>query len=250
MKKQLFNFLIGLTLIVFNSCTNNVKLLNNGLTKKATQTKEYTIDNKTKDTLRLLITTFNDFDKIENTIHHVYDYKAYNKVVYKYKNKQLQQIVEYDAIDDSIPTMTNYFYKDSLLIKTVTEASNGGYKITTTFSYDKKTLKNKLVTSKYFDDKTKEVYGYNTENFIYEDGLNFIASELIDKLYPEESKTYKYAYNKHNLPTDYETYDYKNKLIEKTSYTYKYDVFDNWVVKNQFINDTLVFIRTREIDYK
>jgi hypothetical protein len=250
MKQQLFNFLILLTLILFNSCTNNVKLLNNGLTKKATQTKEYTIDHKTKDTLRLLITSFNNFNKIKNTIHHIYDYKAFNKAIYRYKNKQLQQIEEYDALDDTIPTFTNYFYKDSLLIKTVMKAPNGGYKTTSTFSYDEHILINKRIISQYFDDKTEEVIGYSAENFRYKDGVNFITSKLTNQFYPEENKTFKYAYNSYNLATNYETYDYKNKLIEETSYTYKYDKFNNWIVKKQSINDTLAFIRTREIDYK
>jgi len=156
------------------SCTNNVQLLNNGLTKKATQTKEYLIDSKTKDTLRLLITTFNDFDKIEHTIHYVYDYKAYNKAVYKYKNKQFQKIVEYDDVDDSIPKITNFFYKDSLLIKTVMKAPNGG-KITETFSYEDNISVNELNVSQYFDDETKEITGYSTENFIYKNGVNFIT---------------------------------------------------------------------------
>ena len=240
------------------SC-NNPKLLNNGLTKKATKTTEYLIKiaydslkNKTQDTLVITELRYNENDKkiksfelnltTEETIE--IDF------VYNENKKTEREIVQLST--DSLPLMVNYFYKDSFLNNTKALFENDSEKFLQieSYSYVKNKKISKKIISQIFVDKESTDTISNSEIISF-----FDKNELIEKTETINHKDFK-RNTKTEFEYDYETlvktldYNYQDSLISTTEYKYQYDKFGNWIKKESYENDKLNYINTREIEYK
>lgn len=244
-------FLIG--------CCNKPNLLNNGLTRKATQITEYTIkvdnnslNNTVQDTLVITQKVYNDNDQIiSRHQQNLFSNETMDiEFIYNNKKKIKKEILKLS--NDSSSFFVDYFYKDTLLLKTKSESLNdifhfkqiGEYK----YSSNNK-LKESSLKQTYIDVETNDTVANTLETNKHNNKELVIESKLFDFKKPEQNRKTKYQYD-YNILMETKEYDSKNSLISTTKYKYKFDKFENWVKRESIENDTLKYIRTREIKYK
>ena len=149
--------LILLFSIFLIGCCNEPKLLNNGLTKKATKITEYTIksindslNNKIQDTLVITELKYNENDQIIKRVQQNLFAEVTMEIdfVYNKSKKTEREIVKMSS--DSLPLIVNYFYNDSLLNQTKSIFENNSEKFEQIESYyygKNQKLENNILTS-------------------------------------------------------------------------------------------------------
>lgn len=244
-------FLIG--------CCNEPKLLNNGLTQKATQITEYTIkvkndslNNKIHDTLVITEKKYNDNDQIINRFQRnlFADENMEIDFVYNRSKKIEREIVKMSS--DSLPLIVNYFYSDSLLnqTKSLFENDSEKYEHIESYYYGKNKKIAKKIISQVFVDKESTDTITNSE----------IISFFDNNEHTEKTETINHKDLKQNTKAEFVydcgiliktvNYNYQDSLISTIVYNYQFDKFENWIKIESFENDKLKYLKTREIEYK
>jgi hypothetical protein len=251
--------LILLFSIFLIGCCNEPKLLNNGLTKKATKITEYTIksindslNNKIQDTLVITELKYNENDQIIKRVQQNLFAEVTMEIdfVYNKSKKTEREIVKMSS--DSLPLIVNYFYNDSLLNQTKSIFENNSEKFEQIESYyygKNQKLEKKILFQVYVDKESKDTIT-NSETVSY-----FDKNELAKKV-----ETANHKNTERNSKTEFRydcgilieslDFNFKDSLISTTTYKYKLDKFKNWIKKESFENDKLNYIKTREIEYK
>ncbi|AXG74802.1 hypothetical protein DVK85_11405 [Flavobacterium arcticum] len=251
--------LILFFLIFLIGCSNKPKSLDNGLTKKASKITEYIINvkkdslgNEIKDTLSIIEKKYNGNNQIINRVEQYLYSNESMQIKYDYnENEKLRrEIVKLS--NDSTSIIVNYFYKDTLLLKTLSETKNNAfyYKQIGRYKYNTENTLKQLSLFQYFIDvesndtiaKTIEVNNYDKKKLL----TKSILSNFTE---PEKSRTTKYEYDSRTLIKTRE-FNSKDSLILETVYKYEFDEFKNWIRKEAFENDILNYINTRKIEYK
>ena len=253
---KLFILLISISLI---GCCEEKKTLNNGLTKKAIKITEYSIrikndslNNQVRDTLSITEKRYNQNDQIINrNQQYLFDGESIEiEYVYNENKKIKREIVRLSL--DSSKFLVDYFYKDTLLLKTKSINKNDIFHFKQIGEYEynaDNTLKQSSLLQQSFDLEsndtimnTLEISNYDKKQFVTE-------SKLTDLKKPERNRTTKYDYDCGTLKKTM-VFNSKDSLISKMEYKYEFDEFKNWIKKEKFENEKLSFIRTREIEYK
>jgi hypothetical protein len=252
-------FLILLFSIFLIGCCNEPKLLNNGLTKKATKITEYLIkiendslNTKVQDTLSIREKKYNNNGQIFNLIQKtLFDDETLEiDYIYDDSNKIKTEIVKMST--DSLPFTVDYVYKDSLLYqsKGIVENSNEKFEQIETYYYRKNGTKEKTVSSQIFIDFESTDTIRNSVSKSYFDKNELIERiETIHYKNPNRNRKTEFNYDCGTLVKTIE-YNYKDSLISINKYKYQLDKFENWIKKESFENDKLNYIQTREIEYK
>lgn len=245
--------------ILLIGCRDKPKLLNNGLTKKVTTINEYIINvkndslgNELKDTLAIIKNKYNDNDQVINRVQqYLYSDESIDiEYIYNKNEKLKKEIVKLS--NDSKSFIVDYFYKDTLLLKTLAETKNdifyfkqiGRYKYNTD-----NTIKQDLLLQYFIDIESNDTITKTIKISKYDKKELVIESILSDFIEPEKSRTTKYEYDSRTLIKEQE-FNVKDSLISETVYKYEFDKFKNWIKKESFENDKLNYIQTREIEYK
>lgn len=250
---------IFLFLIFSTGCCNQPELLKNGLTKKASQTIEYTIkvemdslNNTLQDTLVKIVNNFNENDQIISSIQQNLFNNSGKQIEFIYnENKKIKnEIVQ--QLNDSLKTIVDYIYKDTLLYKSQSETQNEIYWIKQINEYEynaDNTLKLSTLSLQYFDIETNdtitntlEIKKYNEEELVTE-------SELIDLLEPENNSKLKYYYDC-GILMEVNEFNLADSLISKTKIKYQFDEYQNWIEIKYLENNESNYITTRKIKYK
>lgn len=251
--------LILLFSIFLIGCCNESKLLNNGLTQKATQITEYTIKvkndslgNQIQDTLVITQKKYNKNDQLISRHQRSLfaDETMDIEFIYNNQKKIKKEIVTLS--NDSSNFIVDYFYKDKLLSKTKSESKNdifqfkqiGGYNYNSDNKLKESTLKQICIDVETNDTITNtfEIRKYNDKEFVTE-------SKLLDYSKPERNRNTEYKYDC-GILMEINEFNNKDSLISTTEYKYVFDKFENWIKRESIENDTLNYIRTREIKYK
>tara|TARA_R110002072_G_scaffold48716_15_gene133252 strand:- start:10335 stop:11147 length:813 start_codon:yes stop_codon:yes gene_type:complete len=252
---RLLSFLFSISLI---GCCNEPKLLQNGLTKKASKITEYTfiieedsLNNKNKDTLSIIEKKYNENDQIIS--RHQKDVFADESfdIQYTYnENKKIQQeIVTFP--DDSLVYIVDYFYKDTLLVKTTADINNDIFQLIQRGWYQYNSQNDLLEHSSkliYINNYTNDTI-LNTNEISTYDADFLIETKLFNYINPERSRTTKYVYSC-GLLKKMSAYNRNDSLIAITKYKYQYDKYRNWIARESFENNKLNYIIFRDIDYK
>jgi hypothetical protein len=251
--------LIFLILISLSSCSNKPKLLHNGLTKKASQLTEYTIAigqdslNATiHDTISIIIKKYNENDHI-TSLHQQYLFSKDTmdiSYVYNKEHKILKEVVKLST--ERSPFTVDYFYKDTLLIKTQSFSNTdvwqfkqiGGYIYNAFHQLKESSLKQIII-----DPETKDTTTNNVEVRKYNDKELVTEHLFTDFINPERNQKSTFLYKDGNLMETKE-YNSKDSLLLTTNYNYTYDTFKNWTKIELIENGKLKLIRTRTINYK
>lgn len=245
--------------ILLIGCCNEPKLLNNGLTKKASKITEYSIkiekdslNKDVQDTLFIREKKYNKDDQISNLFQKtLFDGETLEiDYVYDYLNKIKTEIVKMST--DSIPYTVDYMYKDSLLhqAKGIVENSTERFEQIETYYYRKNGTIEKTVSTQTFIDFESSDTIRNSVSKSY-----FDKNELIERtetIYHTDSKRNqqtKFNYDCGLLIKTME-YNYKDSLISTTKWKYVFDQYDNWTKMKSIENGKLNYIKTREIEYK
>lgn len=252
-----------LTFLLFSilliSCCNEPKLLNNGITKKATKITEYIIkvkidslNNKIQDTLTIIEKRYNENDQIviRNQLNLFIDENMEIEFIYNENQKIKREIVKLS--NDSIDFIVNYFYKDTLLIGTRSETKNDNFQFKQIGRYKyspNNELKDNSLKQISIDVETNDTITNTLEISEYNEKEYVTQSKLSDFIKPERNRITKYDYDCGTLKR-IRKYDSKDSLISTTEFKYKFDKFKNWIQRKSFGNDNLNYIRTREIEYK
>src|SRR5690554_1118394 len=155
---RLFILLFSISLI---GCCREPKLLNNGLTKSASQITEYTIvvksdsaNNEIRDTLMVRNKLYNNNDQIINLNQKTLFDNEKMEIDYSYNelNKIKREVIKMST--DSLPFIVNYIYKDTLLYqsKAIVDYPNEKFEQIETYYYRKNNSKDKSISSQIFID--------------------------------------------------------------------------------------------------
>lgn len=253
---RLFILLFSIFLI---GCCKEPKLLNNGLTQKATQITEYTIkvendslNNQIQDTLLITEKKYNENDQIISRHQRNLFANETMDIEFIYNNQKKIKREIVTLSNDSSNFIVDYYYKDTLLLETKSESKNeifqfkqiGGYK----YNSDNK-LKESSLKQIYIDVETNdtitntlEISKYNNKEFVTE-------SKLSDFIKPERNRNTEYKYDC-GILMEIKEFNSKDSLISTTAYKYEFDKFENWIKRESIENDKLNYVRTREIKYK
>ncbi len=252
-------FSIGLT-----GCCNRPKLLDNGLTQKATKVTKYTIKvekdypkNKVQDTLLIVDKIYDENDQIisreqynpntnENmSIEYVYDENKKSK-------KNIIRLLSNGNITNTFILNHYHSYKDTLLIETKSESKDDfiytkqtqKYQYSTDNTLEQSSLSMQYITVESNDTvlNTMEVNKYNDHKLVVE-------SKFFDLINPNKNKTIKNEYDCGILRKTRE-YNNNDSLIAETKYKYEFDKFENWIKKESFRNNKPDYIEIREIEYR
>jgi len=250
--------LILLFSIFLIGCCNKPKLLNNGLTKKVIKITEYTIkvktdslNNKIQDTLVVTEKKYNDDDQIISRNQRNLFADESMKIEFIYNNKKIKREI-IKLSNDSTNFVVDYFYKDTLLIKTHSEFQNDIFRFEQIGKYEynsDNTLKQSSLLQQSIHVETNDTIMNTLEISKYNDKKFVIKSILSDFIKPERNRITKYEYHCGVL-TKKRVFNSKDSLISKTKYKYEFDKFENWVKRESYENDKLNYILTRKIEYK
>jgi len=251
--------LILLFSILFIGCCDEKKVLNNGLTKKADKTivnyiriERDSLNMKSLDTLSIRENKYNSNDQISNLIQtSLFDNEKLEiDYIYNDFNKIKTEIGKMS--NGSIMFEVQYFYKDTLLIKTQSENETDIFHFKQIGQYEynsDKTLKQSSLLSLYIDIESKDTITNTIEISKYDNKELISESKLSNFLNPERNRTLKYKYKCGTLIKEFE-FNSKDTLISNTEYKYEFDKFENWIKKELIVNDELNYIQSREIEYK
>jgi hypothetical protein len=251
--------LILLFSILFIGCCNEKILLNNGLTKKATKTKVYfikierdSLNSEIQDTLSIRENKYNINDQISNLVQITLFNNEKLEIDYIYNNSSKIKTEIVKMSNDSLTYTVDYFYKDTLLIKTQSETKNDIFRFKQIGEYEyntDNTLKQSSLLQQYIDVESNDTITNTIEISKYDKKALVTESELSNYIKPERNRTSKYEYDCGTLMKIME-FNSKDSLISNTEYKYEFDKFENWIKKESFINEKLNYIQTREIEYK
>ncbi len=253
---RLFILLFSISLI---GCCREPKLLNNGLTKSASQITEYTIvvksdsaNNEIRDTLMVRNKLYNNNDQIINLNQKTLFDNEKMEIDYSYNelNKIKREVIKMST--DSLPFIVNYIYKDTLLYqsKAIVDYPNEKFEQIETYYYRKNNSKDKSISSQIFIDLESSDTIINSVSTTYFD-KNEIATkiETVHKTDSKRNRKLVYEYNCQNL-IGLKEYNGNDSLISTLKYEYDFDKFENWTSKRIYENEKLNRILTREIKYK
>ena len=233
--------------------------MNNGLTKKATKSTVYfiriekdSLNKEVKDTLAIRENKYNTNDQISNLIQTTLlnNEKLEIDYIYNNFNKIKTEIVKMS--NDSSTYTVDYFYKDTLAIKTQSETKNDIFRFKQIGEYEyhsDNTLKQSSLLQQYIDIESKDTITNTIEISKYDSNELVTESELSNLIKPERNRTLKYKYKCGTLIKEL-GFNNKDSLVSTTEYKYEFDKFENWVKKESFINDELNYIQLRKIEYK
>lgn len=203
---RLFILLFSISLI---GCCREPKLLNNGLTKSASQITEYTIvvksdsaNNEIRDTLMVRNKLYNNNDQIINLNQKTLFDNEKMEIDYSYNelNKIKREVIKMST--DSLPFIVNYIYKDTLLYqsKAIVDYPNEKFEQIETYYYRKNNSKDKSISSQLFIDLESSDTIINSVSTTYFD-KNEIATKLetVHKTDSKRNRKIVYEYNCQNL---------------------------------------------------
>ncbi len=251
--------LIILISILLIGCCNEPKLLNNGLTKKATKITVYyikierdSLNTELRDTLSIRENQYNNHNQISKLFQKtLFDGETLEiNYIYNDFNKIKTEIVKIST--DSLPFDVNYIYKDSLLYQTksIVENSTERFEQIETCYYRKDRTKEKEISTQLFIDLETTDTIRNSVSKSYFDKNEFIdRTETIRYDNPNQNRKMEFTYDCGILVKTLE-YNNKDSLILTTKYKYQLDQYENWIKKESIDNDKLNYIQTREIKYK
>jgi hypothetical protein len=251
--------LIFLFSILFISCCNEKELLNNGLTKKATKIKEYTIksitdslNNKIQDTLVITELNYNANDQITKRFQRNLFAEGTMEIDFVYnKNKKIErEIVKMSS--DSLPLIVNYFYKDSLLSQTKSLFENDSEKFEQIESYyygENKKIEKKIMSQIFVDKESTDTITNSEIISFFNKNEHIEKTETINHKDLKRNTKSEFKYDCGTLVKTLD-YNYQDSLISTTVYKYQLDKFENWIKKESYENDKLNYLKTREIEYK
>ena len=251
--------LILLFSIFLIGCCNEPKLLNNGLTKKATQITEYTIkvendslNNKIQDTLVITEKEYNENDQIISRHQRNLFAEETMDIEFIYNNEKKIKSEIVTLSNDSSSFVVDYFYKDTLLLETKSESNNDIFQFKQIGDY-KYNSNNKIKESSleqiYIDVKSNDTITNTLEISKYNDKEFITGSKLTDFRKPERNRKKEYKYDC-GILMEIKEFNNKDSLISKTEYNYEFDKFKNWIKRESIKNNKLNYVRTREIKYK
>lgn len=253
---RLFILLFSISLI---GCCREPKLLNNGLTKSASQLTEYTIlikrdsvNNKTRDTLMIR----NKFYNNNNQIISLHQKTLFDneKVEIEYSYNELKKIKKevVKMSTETLPFSVDYIYKDTLLYqsKAIVNYSNEKFEQIETYYYRKNNSKSKSVSSQIFIDlESSDTIRNSVSTTYFNKNEIAIKIETIHKTDLERNRKIVYKYDCQRL-ISLKEFNKNDSLISTLKYEYDLDNFDNWISKKIYKNKKLDKIITREINYK
>jgi hypothetical protein len=255
----MYKLLTLLFSIVLIGCSNQPKLLNNGLTKEATQIIEYSIKvekdslkNIVKDTLVITEKKYNDNNLITKRVQQNLFENDRMEIQYEYNenNKIQREIVKLS--NDSLTFIVDYFYKDTLLYKSYSETENNIFRFKQIEEYEynsDKSLIQKSLTQEFIELETNDTLKNTIEISKYNKKELVSQSILKDFMNPEKELITKYVYDCGRIK-EMKEYNNEDSLISKTEYKYELDEFQNWFIRESFVNKELKFLNTRIIQYK
>ena len=253
---KLFILLFSISLI---GCCREPKLLNNGLTKSASQITEYTIlikldstNKEIQDTLMVREKTYNNNDQIINLYQRTLFDNEKMEIDYSYNTfKKIEKEVV-SMSTDSTPFVVEYTYKDTLLYqaKGIVNYPNEKFEQIETYYYRKNNSKDKSISTQIFIDLESSDTIRNSISTTYFD-KNEIATkiETVHKTDSKRNRKIVYEYNCQNL-IGLKEFNGNDSLISTLKYEYDLDKFKNWTSKRIYENGKLDRILTREIKYK
>lgn len=253
---RLFILLFSILLI---GCCREPKLLNNGLTKSASQLTEYTIlikrdsvNNETRDTLMIR----NKFYNNNNQIISLHQKTLFDnvKVEIEYSYNELKKIKKevVKMSTETLPFSVDYIYKDTLLYqsKAIVNYSNEKFEQIETYYYRKNNSKNKSVSSQIFIDlESSDTIRNSVSTAYFNKNEIAIKIETIHKKDLERNRKIVYKYDCQRL-IGLKEFNGNDSLISTLKYEYDLDNFGNWISKKIYNNKKLDKIITREINYK
>lgn len=253
---RLFILFFSISLI---SCCRESKLLNNGLTKSASQITEYTIlikrdspNNETRDTLMVRNKLYNNNDQIIDLKQKTLFDNEKIEIEYSYNElkKIKKEVVKMST--NNLPFIVDYIYKDTLLYqsKAIVNYPNEKFEQIETHYYRKNNSKDKSVSTQIFIDLESSDTIRNSVSTTYFN-KNEIATkiETVHKTDSKRNRKIVYEYDCQNL-IGLKEFSGNDSLILSLKYKYGFDKFENWISKRIYKNEKLDRIIAREIKYK
>lgn len=255
---QMNRLLFFLFSICIFGCCDKVELLENGLTKSASDLTEYTLKvkkdslgNKIFDTLVSTKKTYNKLDKIISR----YQYNIFAdeniNIDFTY-NKENNLIKETIGLSkDSKPIVVSYTNEDSKLKSSFSESEFDDFYSKQFGNYEYNlfgNLKESTLSQLFIDKETNDTITNTIEISNYQNEL-VTKTSFNDYIKPERNRVLKYNYDC-GILTEMRTYNHNDSLISSTNYGYELDEYKNWISKNSFENSNLTYIQTRIINYK
>lgn len=253
MKRLLILFFATTTII---SC--NYKSIDEpGLKGRVKQFTKYKLsfkkDETLKDTVLITTTKFNKKGKVVEYLQHFTfaepntDYKG--TIIYDDNNRIIKEI----GIIDKKEIIVDYVYQDTLLTRTFSKIKNDDpYEMNEEYFYDDENKLSKRTYSQILFDEnnidtissTYGVYKYNSKE-------QLLKSTIITKGKFENLKktSNKYEYNEFGLQSKILEFNENDSLINVNVYEYKFDNKGSWIEKENYKNDTLVYLTKRMIEY-
>ncbi|WP_299118263.1 hypothetical protein [uncultured Tenacibaculum sp.] len=253
---RLFILLFSISLI---GCCREPKLLNNGLTKSASQLTEYTIlikrdsaNNEARDTLMIRNKFYNNNNQIINL--HQKTLFDNEKVDIEYSYNELKKIKKeiVKISTETLPFSVDYIYKDTLLYqsKAIVNYSNEKFEQIETYYYRKNNSKSKSVSIQIFIDLESSDTIRNSVSTTYFNKNEIVTKiETIHKTDLERNRKIVYKYDCQRL-IGLKEFNNNDSLISTLKYEYDLDNFGNWISKKIYKNKKLDKFITREINYK
>ena len=240
-------------------CSEQKKIWDNGLTKRAEEITEYTIriqedslKNETRDTLLIAIKKYRDDDQLAlQTQRTLFDNEQMEiEYVYDYSDRLKQEIVKMST--DSLPFKVNYLYKNSLLFQSsgILDNETERFEQVETHYYRNDDTKEKSIMRQIFLDKETNDTIRNSTVSTYFNTDEKVDSILSINLRREgQNRKAVYEFDGRNF-IGLKEYNDTDSLLSNQKFEYKMDEFDNWTEKKVIENGILKRIIIREIKYK
>jgi len=207
-------------------------------------------DSILKDTIFISKSKFNKKGKVvkfeQLSVHSKTTYKNTN--IYNSGGRIIKEIGNYN--DNEI--IVEYVYKDTLLQKVYSKniIDNEISELTEQYFYDNQGVLKKRKTSSYIIENKDTVSSDIWVNNYDENGVLYKSTSLMNNVLDSMKKTtYKYEYNKLELPLKTFEYDENDSLIVTNVYKYRFDKNGSWIEKENYKNDTLKYLTIRIIEY-
>jgi len=251
--------LIILFSLLFIGCCQEPVLLKNGLTKSVSQITAYTFlikrdssNIETRDTTNLETKIYNDNDQIThlNQLSLLINEKMEIDYSYNEFQKLIKETVKLS--EDSLPFTVDYFYKDTLLDKSIAIVNypNQKFEQIETFHYrENNTIEKKITTQIFIDLETSDTLSNSISTSFYDRNEIATKDETVNKTDPKKSRKIVYKYDNLNI-IGLKEYDNNDSLLSTLKYEYELDEFDNWIERRIIENGKLDRIISREIDYR
>ena len=251
--KQNILTLLFLTSLIISSCSNNKNSLNDyNLQGKVRKINVNTFETKIefgkyeigdKNFSGNYSSQFNEFGNIIEYVDYDRDDNINARQVINYdKNKIISSTANYDSEGNLKLKFKQYKDSKDRVIKSVAYNPEGNIENTYIFEFLDSGQK---VNGRCLNNKGKVSYSWTNE---FED--DYLKTQIgFDSIGKVETKT-TFERNEKNDVSVLKVYDSRNKLIEKTKYTYEYDSKKNWIQqKITDKNSKVTYIVKRKIFY-